>query len=100
MCYYDNEDHFIGEGYFCNFDELPVVVACCMKVNPSLNESGYDPNTLFMLNGIHEDYGQPIKKTEQKKLSASDKVTDSELISALTDDEKEVLRRRVLERKQ
>ena len=47
------EDLPLGFSYFCNFDELPGVVACCMKVNPSLNESCYDPNTLFLLDRIH-----------------------------------------------
>ena len=55
-CFDSHRHRFIGEGYFCNFDKLPGVVACCMKVNPSLNESCYNPNTLFLLDSIKEAY--------------------------------------------
>lgn len=43
----------IGFGYFCNIEELPGVVACCTKINPSLNESCYNKDTLFKLDRIH-----------------------------------------------
>lgn len=46
------ENRSLGFSYFCNFDELPGVVACCTKSNPTLNESCYDPDTLKILERI------------------------------------------------
>lgn len=31
----------LGFSFYCDFDELPGVVACPMKTNPSLNDSCY-----------------------------------------------------------
>ena len=42
----------LGFSYFCNFDDMPGVVACSMKINPSLEESCYRSDLQDILDRI------------------------------------------------
>ncbi len=68
---YDNYDHhFIGEGYFCNFDELPDVVGCSRKSGQTLRSMGYRDIRAEIRKEVSEQYekdGHTLKLVYRKK---------------------------------